>query len=95
MTTMDNYPSVMEYVIGKVATRRERKHARLAIPRTWFQSLARLMLHVAGFGCLTYAGFTWNMIAGLITAGVSFFVFSWLIAPTDRTPIDPTDRYRR
>lgn len=94
MTTMDNYPSVMEYIIGKVATRRERKHASLAITRTWFQSIVRLMLHVAGFGCLTVAGFSWNMMAGLIIAAVSFFVFSWLIAPTP-VPSDPTDRYRR
>jgi hypothetical protein len=39
----------------------------------------RVVLHLAGFGLLTMAGFTFSMLAGLITAGLSCFVLSTLM----------------
>jgi Na+-transporting NADH:ubiquinone oxidoreductase subunit NqrC len=43
-------------------------------------SVIRVVLHLAGFGLLTMAGFQWNIIAGLIVAGVSCFALSTLMA---------------
>lgn len=46
--------------------------------RVWVVSLARLVLTLSGFGFLTWGMFTWDIVAGLITAGLSCFVLSWL-----------------
>jgi hypothetical protein len=53
--------------------------------RVWLLSFTKLVMHLAGFGCLTLAGFSWNMTAGLITAGMSFFVLSWLVTGNSST----------
>lgn len=79
MTTLDN-PSIAQliiYKIGRKVAARNEARAR-ARTGTWVTDLVRLMLHLAGFGCLTYAGFQWSTMAGFIVAGLSFFVLSAL-----------------
>lgn len=46
----------------------------------------RLVLHVAGFGLLTMAGFKFNIMAGLIVAGISCFLLSTLMTRNAATP---------
>lgn len=57
--------------------------------RTWVISTIRFMWHVAGFGSLTLAGFTWNITAGLVVAGVSCLLMSWLTAARPSQPPVP------
>lgn len=52
----------------------------------------RVVLHLAGFGLLTMAGFTLNMLAGLIVAGVSCFVMSTLMTRTTATESTEVNR---
>lgn len=46
---------------------------------TVLNAIIRVVLHLAGFSLLTMAGFTFSMLAGLITAGLSCFVLSTLM----------------
>jgi hypothetical protein len=95
MTTFDDAnPSMTQFLfwkLNKAMTKRERsKEGTRAL--TWIGATIRLMTHLAGFGCLTFAGFTVNMTVGLIVAGFSFFVLSWLNSNTANRPqsADPT-----
>lgn len=85
-TTIDGNPSLTQFLfwkVGKALAKRERaKEATHA--HTWVQAFVRLMTHLAGLGCLTWAGFTVSITAGLIVAGFSFFVLSWLSTPANR-----------
>lgn len=78
MTTMD-VPSVGQFAALRiaqfVANRRKAKEAHAS---AWFQTVTRLVLHLAGFGCLTYAGFIWHPVAGFVVAGLSCFLLSWV-----------------
>lgn len=96
MIDMGMQPSVGQFLLMKLAARRARKAERFSyrVP-AFIQASIRLMLHLAGFGCLTYAGFTWNITAGLIIAGVSFFVLSWLSNGTTSETDQPTMEVRR
>lgn len=67
----------------------KREHAKSA--RTWVQTLIRLVLHLAGFGCLTIAGFYWTITAGYVVAGLSCFAMAWLSTP-DTSPAQPPVR---
>lgn len=95
MTTFDN-PSVAQFLVYKlgrsIAKRKDAKATNVATQAyAWISTTVRLMLQLAGFGCLTYAGFQWSTIAGFVVAGVSFFVLSWLTSsPTPQpVPADP------
>ena len=44
---------------------------------TW-QSTRTFILHVAGFGCLSYAAWQVSMAFGLAAAGVSLLILEWL-----------------
>lgn len=57
--------------------------------RTWVQSLSRFVLHIAGFSCLTIAGFMWDNVAGMIVAGISCFALSTLLTTKNPTPPPP------
>lgn len=89
MTTMDGNPSVARFLLWKLGKAMSAKvDAREKVgtrARTWVQSTIRLVLHIAGFGCLTLAGFSWTITAGLIVAGLSFFVMSYLATSSTRT----------
>jgi hypothetical protein len=80
VTTMDEVPSLTSVIGIKIAARLASRSKRKASnrPRTWMQTTVRLILHVAGFACLTYAGFMWDNIAGMCAAGISCFALSWL-----------------
>jgi hypothetical protein len=107
MTTFDGVPGPGEYLtmwLAKMATRSSRRtRARVASSapslgvRAFLVTALKVLLQLAGFGSLTYAGFTVSMLAGLIIGGLSFFVLSWLIGtptPAENPPIDPILRNR-
>lgn len=88
MTTMD-VPTVGQFLTLRMAKFFAKRQAREANHAgAWFQTVTRLMLHLAGFSCLTYAGFLWHPIAGFVVAGFSFFVLSSLT--TSDQPARPT-----
>ena len=99
MTTYEGIPGPLTYftmLVAKMASRSaRRREASPGIARTWFQSIVKLMLNLAGFSCLTYGMFTWSTLAGFVTAAISFFVLSWLMSstqPTGDSPQPPTLR---
>jgi hypothetical protein len=83
MTTVDQPLSAT--VMMRVAAALSARARKASVPKekvtTFAQAFVKLVMHIAGFTCLTVAGFTWNITAGLIIAGVSCFAFSWLSAP--------------
>jgi hypothetical protein len=92
MTTFESTPTLTQYFAMRMASNRSKRVARSRATRqSWALNVLRLLLHLAGFSCLTFAGFEFNMLAGLITAGLSCFVFSRLIAPepSESTTTDP------
>jgi len=72
-------------------TKRETKEGNRAL--AVLNATIRLVTQLAGFLFLTWAGFSFNMQAGLIVAGISCFVFSWLI--TRETPTAEPMEVRR
>jgi hypothetical protein len=101
MTVYEGVPSIGTFIAMKLANRVSKSRRKEASQpmnrtRTWVQSIVKLMAHLAGFSLLTWAGFTWNMTAGLIVAGISCFVFAWLMNDpsvetdtTSTTHVDP------
>jgi fatty acid desaturase len=87
MTTMEASPSIASVIAMKVATKLANRSKGKERAQTWMQALSRFVLHVAGFACLTYAGFTWSIMAGLIIAGLSCFAMSTLFT-TSNTPTE-------
>jgi len=89
MTTMEDVPSIREYFGFKLASAvAKRKKVKQSTVPALYESIVRLMLHLAGFGCLTYAGFQWTIMAGFIVAGISCFLLSTL---TTRKSQDDND----
>lgn len=76
-------PTVSQFLVMKlgqaISARKEAKVRTQNRAGTWALNTIRLMMHLAGFGCLTYAGFEWSTIAGFVVAGLSFFVLSTLM----------------
>src|SRR5688572_33134581 len=91
MTTMD-VPTVGQFLTLRMAKffdkRGEAKRATHA--GTWIQTVTRLVMHLAGFSCLTYAGFLWHPVAGFVVAGFSCFVLSWLTTSNQPASARPT-----
>lgn len=87
MTVLDT-PSLKEFALMRLANFTRSKAIKAKNRESsyrvsaFFNSLVRLVLHIAGFGLLTFAGFQWDIIAGLIIAGVSCFIFSTLFTST-------------
>lgn len=81
----DTGPTLRDWLAHRLAKSARRKAARVRVSAAggglWLYALSKLVLHLAGFSLLTFAGFSFNMPAGLITAGVSCFVLSWLFRP--------------
>ena len=90
MTTMDA-PTVAQFVIAKLMSReRARKEVKASThTRTWVQAIVRLLFHLGGFACLTFAGFTWTITAGFVVAGLSCFALSWLLTGGTRPDPNP------
>lgn len=98
MTTYDGVPTMATFLSMKLANRISRSRSKeLRQPmnsvRTWVNAFVRLVAHLAGFSLLTWAGFTWNMTAGLIVAGLSCFMFAWLM--NDSAPVTTTQPANR
>lgn len=91
MATMDirENPTLSNFIALKLAARRAKK-SQQANTVTWMQTIVRLLLHVGGFSLLTLAGFSWNITAGLIVAGISCFALSWLNSGTSTNNNGPT-----
>jgi len=88
MTTMD-VPTVGQFVTLKIAKFfASREKTKEANAPAWFQTVTRLVMHLAGFSCLTYAGFIWHPAAGFVAAGISCFLLSWLTTGNGR-PTEP------
>lgn len=81
MTVFDRTPTVAEFFLHKLSRSLARKR-ETTISSSIVATLFRFAMHVAGFSCLTIAGFALNFAAGMITAGVSCFALSWLTAPS-------------
>lgn len=96
MTTMDA-PMVSAFKAFR-RTRQLRQNEK-AVSATHAQAvlgaIVRTVMHLAGFSCLTAAGFTLSMTAGLITAGVCFFAFSALLVPSKNQPTTADPMLRR
>lgn len=80
MATYEGIPGPLTYIQMQLAKRISARKERVNRTPILFQVMLRLLLHIAGFSCLTYAGFQWNITAGMIVAGLSCFIFSWLFA---------------
>jgi hypothetical protein len=76
---VDQNPTIPQFLLWKASKVIGRKKANARThTRTWVLTTIRLVMQLAGFGSLTVAGFTWNMIAGYVVAGLSCFLLSWL-----------------
>lgn len=90
MATMETNPTFLQFLawkLGKAMDRKADKAKNRSV--TVMQATIRLMLHIVGFSCLTLAAFLWSIIAGLVVAGISCFVFSWLLSTTATVPERP------
>lgn len=88
MVTLDaaRLPSIGSLVLMKLASMLSKKaqaRSRRITP-AWLQAFSRFVLTVAGFACLTWAGFTVSFTIGLVSAAFSCFAMSWLF--TGSTP---------
>jgi hypothetical protein len=98
MASIDGNPSIAQFLVYNLGRWLARKQDAKAQSRAEghtspLYSLVRLVLHLAGFSLLTYAGFTVNITTGLIVAGVSCFVLSTLVSVPRQTPnSDPMAR---
>ena len=94
MVALENpsIPQFLLYKLGKVLAKKEDKASTHT--HTWVQTFSRLVLHLAGFGCLTIAGFSWTITAGWIAACISCFALSWLTTTSTRA-VPPVDQTRR
>lgn len=100
-TTYENFSTVptlretvqmrMARMLMENASKSNRTRAISSVTGTVVSQVAKAFLHLFGFISLTIAGFTINMTAGFIVAGLSLFVFSALILP-DRTDQDASNR---
>lgn len=89
MTTLGGVPdiTITRFLLSKaVKASNRRAMARQASTqaRMWVQTIVRLLCHLAGFSSLTIAGFAFSFIAGMVTLGVCFFIFSALFTTSDR-----------
>lgn len=85
MTTLDASTTIREFALMRLAMFARKRAIRAKEGNTSIRvnavvnTIVRVMLHLAGFSLLTMAGFQWNIIAGLIVAGVSCFALSTLM----------------
>jgi len=90
--TVEAMPTVGQFFLMKLAkafARRDKAKEASNRAQPWFQTITRLVFHVAGFASLTYAGFYGHPIAGFITMGLSFFALSYLMTSRRVEPTTP------
>lgn len=98
MTTFDSNPTAMQFLAWKIGERVKAKERAGTRTHTWVQTLVRFVLQVSALSCLTWAGFTVSMTLGLVVAGLSFFLLSFLLttsSPTSPQKTDPMLAQRR
>ena len=102
MSTLADAPSMKDALRLNIAKwLLERKRAKEASSRTQinvWQRFMRLVWHLAGFSCLTVAGFYAHMIAGFAVAGFSCFLMSRLTTVSNadtETPVNAVRPLRR
>lgn len=61
--------------------------------RTWVQRAVHSLLIIGGYGFLTYSAFRFNVLAGLVAAGLSCFALAWHVSP-DTVPATVPDSVR-
>lgn len=86
--TTETMPTVGQFFLFKLAkafARRENVREVSNHAQPWFQTVLRLVFHLAGFASLTYGAFCWHSIAGFVTMGASFFILSFLTTPSRRS----------
>lgn len=88
----DGTPTLKRFIAYKIGSMLDRPKNRA---RSQIQNYIRIILHIAGFVCLTIAGFTWNPIAGFVVAGLSCFIFSLLSTGGDETAERQNGPHRR
>lgn len=102
--TTETAPTLREFAMLRLSMAASKRTRRASKARTVnvnavLVNTVRVMLHLAGFASLTLAGFQWNMIAGMIVAGVSCFALSTLLTrgTTDEmeAPTQPDIRPQR
>ena len=73
-------PTFLQFLAWKIGKALDRSATKQSTRvTTIMQAIIKLMLHIVGFSCLTIAGFYWHVIAGLVVAGISCFILSWLL----------------
>ena len=79
MTTFEYATVRGRGIVARLAERTTpaRRSLRTAAGRAWGR-LRPVAMTVCGLGCITAGMFTWSVLAGLITAGVAFFVADWV-----------------
>lgn len=90
----EGVPSVTRLMAYKIGMMLDRQGMANRV-RSRMQGIVRLILHLAGFACLTIAGFTWNPVAGFVVAGLSCFAFSALSTSGQSEPDGQPDSTRR
>lgn len=91
MTTYTNSsdPTLSTFLMWKLQNALANRSTKASIGKNrssvGLYGIVRLLLHIAGFGLLTMAGFQFSMIAGLVVAGFSCFVMSYLFATPDNS----------
>ena len=73
-----SWRSLMAAKLARSAQARSENTAGRTETQSWAQPMVRLLLHLGGFVCLTLAGFSFNFTLGMVIAGLSCFVLSWL-----------------
>lgn len=83
MSTLEStpLPGFIELAFRKASHGMAKKRVkRTTVSASAAQLIFRFVMHIAGFGCLTVAGFALHFAAGMITAGFSCFALSWLMS---------------
>lgn len=91
MTTLEVSANLLGVLANKLSRQAERRKVAIRA-RTWMQSIVTFVFQVAGFSCLTYAGFLWDMKAGYVVAGFSCFALSKVLTTNSQPPMPPRMR---
>jgi hypothetical protein len=75
-----SFRQFVAYKLGKAIDRSATKERRV---RTFVEASIRILLHIVGFSSLTFAGFYWHVIAGLVMIAISCFVMAELLTSTN------------
>ena len=75
---MHRKESKLTLLLFKLYAMSKRKESNNESRASIIAPLIKILLTLAGFGCLIFAAFVVSMIAGLVVAGISCFLLAWL-----------------